>query len=686
MSSTSLLALDISEHHKDGAQDLPEENMDTLEVVTFQNSTTHNVPKTVHIGLLAKEIIDKSPVFKPVLTYIKGDKKYRIAPKSATRRTLDLISLFKSDQEKAIAMVENLDGPLVMTRELMDVIQQTESHFFAPVARLLDSNFQNFFRFQIQPPYLAEMYYPLEFLLIKHEEDTYRSNVSAHGTHHGLTKIESSYLNRYPKVKQTLRPMISCNPNHLQRYNPDQIDNLISKFISIAKSAFPTIPVNQMVIAGGAIAGLFHDRFNPINQDIDVFVIGDIDKEQFLKSVSNTTVKGGEGYIFNENIVGKKIYGEVIETGYGLATSDIKVQLVKRRYNSISEILHGFDVDSSCIGVECHTRDIYVSKRFDYAFRNNFNTVDLDRLSPSYESRLLKYSRRGWAVFIPGISQTQDYNLSDERSGTWDELNRSIKGILLPSGNSYNALSVRQIWSCSSGLTRLAMLNAIGRDIKVKYTSDYYWGKLYTEASLEPIVFGKWMTENPGRQHTSSFNPLANDKSWYDSSIQELTKLKSVNNQVTSKGGKDYFQIYNLLELRDGSYISILFKNSINQPTTPSKYYYRVNTIIESDLIENPNRLMSMTVYDSESSKYVGTLSGVHAGKILPFIIYTGKTNFPHIPDVKLIRTEDEEIYFFSDKMKELAGEGQFFTEGHIDQYIFQEPDQEEEGEGDEDY
>eukprot|EP00775_Hariotina_reticulata_P008499 gene8499-8681_t len=55
------------------------------------------------------------------------------------------------------------------------------------------------------------------------------------------------------------------------------------------------------------------------------------------------------------------------------------VQVVLRLYSCPAEVLMGFDIDSCCVA------------------------FDGERLSPSYETRLAKYSRRGFRVAVPGF-------------------------------------------------------------------------------------------------------------------------------------------------------------------------------------------------------------------------------------------------------------------------------------------
>ena len=78
-------------------------------------------------------------------------------------------------------------------------------------------------------------------------------------------------------------------------------------------------------------------------------------------------------------------------------------QIILRLYRSPSEILHGFDVDCCCVGYD--GKDLWITDRALFSIINGYNTVNFDRLSPSYEFRLAKYGTRGMSIKIPGFDR-----------------------------------------------------------------------------------------------------------------------------------------------------------------------------------------------------------------------------------------------------------------------------------------
>ncbi|CAN0459671.1 unnamed protein product, partial [Ectocarpus sp. 12 AP-2014] len=70
-----------------------------------------------------------------------------------------------------------------------------------------------------------------------------------------------------------------------------------------------------------------------------------------------------------------------------------KIQIVLRLYKTLAEVLHGFDVDACSVGFDGHT--VWATNRAARAICKRYNLVDVSRRSPSYESRLFKYGKRG---------------------------------------------------------------------------------------------------------------------------------------------------------------------------------------------------------------------------------------------------------------------------------------------------
>eukprot|EP01130_Rhizamoeba_saxonica_P011657 TRINITY_DN4851_c1_g2_i1.p1 TRINITY_DN4851_c1_g2~~TRINITY_DN4851_c1_g2_i1.p1 ORF type:complete len:480 (-),score=62.86 TRINITY_DN4851_c1_g2_i1:1478-2917(-) len=79
----------------------------------------------------------------------------------------------------------------------------------------------------------------------------------------------------------------------------------------------------------------------------------------------------------------------------------LEYQYILRLYQTPSEVIHSFDIDSCCMLYDGDS--IYMTKRCVFALFQGFNTVNLELLSPSYEYRLAKYATRGMPVYVPNL-------------------------------------------------------------------------------------------------------------------------------------------------------------------------------------------------------------------------------------------------------------------------------------------
>jgi hypothetical protein len=104
------------------------------------------------------------------------------------------------------------------------------------------------------------------------------------------------------------------------------------------------------------------------------------------------------------------LYGEtvppvIVRTEYSvtLATSHFKIQIILRLYNSMAQILSGFDLDSSAIGFD--GQHVYCMPRFVRMLQRGYNLADPDRQSTTYIYRLFKYLLRGVCIATPGYDK-----------------------------------------------------------------------------------------------------------------------------------------------------------------------------------------------------------------------------------------------------------------------------------------
>ena len=176
----------------------------------------------------------------------------------------------------------------------------------------------------------------------------------------------------------------------------------------------------KLVLAGGALVSLLLQQ--PVN-DYDLFFCdcGPEEALDIMQSVLRDLRADAETYR------DQRISLFATPTCYTFAIGRRKLQFIFRRYRNLDEILLGFDLDCCCIAFD--GRDIHLSRRCEYALQHHANHVDLSRASPTYELRLVKYSRRGFDVVVPDfdadrvlrpvVLSASDVRLSvDVRTGT----------------------------------------------------------------------------------------------------------------------------------------------------------------------------------------------------------------------------------------------------------------------------
>ncbi|ORZ31172.1 hypothetical protein BCR44DRAFT_1276921 [Catenaria anguillulae PL171] len=80
------------------------------------------------------------------------------------------------------------------------------------------------------------------------------------------------------------------------------------------------------------------------------------------------------------------------------------IQIILRLYASPAETLMGFDVDSCAVATR---QPSLAHATCPLCFLTQTNTVDMTRRSPTYESRLAKYAKRGFEVRVPSLRRDE---------------------------------------------------------------------------------------------------------------------------------------------------------------------------------------------------------------------------------------------------------------------------------------
>lgn len=172
------------------------------------------------------------------------------------------------------------------------------------------------------------------------------------------------------------------------------VKKLSWRYISRALEVLRQYTAPGVVVAGGAVyAALTGTKAH----DIDLFIHGTYDYDTAIEKAKNAlSYSSGNRvvYVRTPNSVTVECKGDGVYR-----------QVILRHYRSISEIIHGFDVDSCCFAFD--GEHVWATPRALFALTHGYNTVNFDRLSPSYIPRLAKYAMRGMAVFQPGFDRSK---------------------------------------------------------------------------------------------------------------------------------------------------------------------------------------------------------------------------------------------------------------------------------------
>jgi hypothetical protein len=128
--------------------------------------------------------------------------------------------------------------------------------------------------------------------------------------------------------------------------------------------------------------------------DVDIFLIEDNKELAFLNEKIDAILKylldNYRDYItritYDDDCVNVIIYG-------------VKLQIVLAVYDSFSQIIHGFDLGSCSVAY--YQNEVYFTGLSKFVYEHRSNVVDMTRRSPDYESRLIKYYKRGFDILLP---------------------------------------------------------------------------------------------------------------------------------------------------------------------------------------------------------------------------------------------------------------------------------------------
>lgn len=225
----------------------------------------------------------------------------------------------------------------------------------------------------------------------------YQKNEMNTNPHYNLIKITEDIYNDLLFFKDHHSSLLfQRRKEHTKRSWEDIIKDLHN---------LPNAKGSNILVAGGSVlAALLGTEFD----DYDMFFYG-LDESEAVEIIKDficdlSVDQGLEKKVRRTKNTVSLIVGEyeTNQWGWKKTISEEEFQFILRLYRTPSEILHGFDVDSSCIGWD--GENLWATERFLYSMYKGYNTVNFDLMSPSYEFRLIKYGYRGIPVNVPGFS------------------------------------------------------------------------------------------------------------------------------------------------------------------------------------------------------------------------------------------------------------------------------------------
>lgn len=195
------------------------------------------------------------------------------------------------------------------------------------------------------------------------------------------------------------------------------LDEFRSNFACFSDGSLGDMDWSNVVAAGGSVctallpvppnykrntmsqSGYYNNVVAP-ESDVDLFLYG-LTEAQAIQKIRGIHAAIKKSMFPKEPAIIRTKHAITFVNGYPTR----HVQVILRLYQSPSAILTGFDVDCSCVAYDGHI--VYASPRGLAAYIFRINTVDLTRRSPSFETRLFKYFKRGFEVHWPQLERSK---------------------------------------------------------------------------------------------------------------------------------------------------------------------------------------------------------------------------------------------------------------------------------------
>ncbi|TLS27460.1 hypothetical protein PpBr36_05142 [Pyricularia pennisetigena] len=196
----------------------------------------------------------------------------------------------------------------------------------------------------------------------------------------------------------------------------DSVKQFQHNFAVFSETSLLDLNWDNVVVAGSAVVNCllpvprefsrskrtlreyYHEKLCPAS-DVDLFLFG-LTEEEAIEKIKEIEASVKDSLLSECTTVRTK-HAITICSQYPTR----HIQIVLRIYKSVSEILTGFDIDSS--GAAYDGKQVYCTPRALQSYMTQINHIDLSRRSPSYENRLSKYSHRNFEVYWPDLDRSR---------------------------------------------------------------------------------------------------------------------------------------------------------------------------------------------------------------------------------------------------------------------------------------
>jgi len=151
-----------------------------------------------------------------------------------------------------------------------------------------------------------------------------------------------------------------------------------------------------LVVAGGAVAG-FLMRADAQVADIDLWLVGHGSDEEALAAIGSL----GD---YLSRLSPLTVYRTAGCVTFVDSTPDHRpcpIQVILRRYSTLGEVIHGFDLGSSAVAWD--GARVWLTALGALAAEHGINILNMAARRATYEKRLARYFSRGYGIVLPDL-------------------------------------------------------------------------------------------------------------------------------------------------------------------------------------------------------------------------------------------------------------------------------------------